>query len=372
MRLSAKLTEVRSQLTQTTANTKDRFLGLSKSARIVVTILAIAVLWMLTGIFGDGHKQIQSEKKFVKLKIVESVATERPLFILLNGVTKPEQGVVLRPEIDGAITKVIARDGDFLKAGQPIVTIDEENRRQLLAQAQSQMQSAKLQFQAAQKLFDKKLGSQTQLSDAKALLQSAEAGMSIAKSNLDKATIRAPFDGYVDLIRVKKGDYVSNVLQSVICEFTSTNKLKVSTFVSQVDVQNISEGLKAGVDLPNGIKREGVVTFVSKVADPSTRTFPVDIAVDNSDNLLRVGESVKVTLGVDGDVKLHKIPKSGIVLDLAGNIGVKVVDPDSRVLTKEIKIVDEDADAFWVSGLDEQERIIIFGAQYVQDGDPAL
>ncbi|MDF3046911.1 MAG: transporter [Candidatus Midichloriaceae bacterium] len=336
--------------------------------KIAGIILVILSLWMASGIF--KHKTTtQPAKPVAKAKVVKSQAQLRNTSLRFNGVTKAHKGATLRPEVSGIVSKVIAHNGDFLKEGEVILKIDEENRKKLYQQAKSELESAKMQFAAARIVYEKQLSSKNNFVDATSKLNMAEAHFEKAKLELEKTNIKAPFDGYVDSINVKEGDYISNSIGSIICQFSSLEKLVAIIHASQADLNFINESSTANIITSKGAIIPGKVIFIGKVADPLTQTFPVEIEIKNAESQLRIGESIVVEVQSDTPLLAHYIPKSSLVLDSQGRIGVKTLSPDGIVMTKSIDIIDEEVDGFLVDGLSDEEYIITMGAAFVVDGE---
>lgn len=336
--------------------------------RFMILVLIVIGLWMASGSFKAKVKK-EDVRQAIKVRTMESKAASKSTILQFNGVTKSHKSITIRPEVAGAVTKVFAKDGDFLKAGSVILKIDEENRKKLYQQAESELGSARIQFEAARITYEKKFSSKNYFIEANSKLKMAEASLESARRALEKTSIKAPFDGYIEAIKVKEGDYVSNSIGSVIGQFSSLDSLIATAYASQADLDFINNAKEATVISASDNKIPGKITFVGRVADASTRTFPVEISVDNKQQLLRIGESVTVELKGNSTEGLHYIPKSSVVLDSLGKISIKTLGPDGSVATKCVIIKDEDSNGFWISGLDDIESIITMGASFVAEGE---
>jgi multidrug efflux system membrane fusion protein len=115
-----------------------------------------------------------------------------------------------------------------------------------------------------------------------------------------------------------------------------------------------------------------VVNFIGKMADPITKTFPIDLIIDNNGYNFRVGENIRVEALYTYDRPLHYIPKSCLVLSDDGEIAVRVIDENSIARRMRIIVRDEDEEGFWISGLHDEEDIITIGVAYVPDNQKVL
>ena len=342
---------------------------LSNSVKIILLIITIITLWMLTGIFKTGeHQTVKERNSAAKVKVVQSIAQERQVSITLNGYTKSSQSVEIKPETYGYVVKAMAKNGQFLKKGDPIIIVEPQNKDYAFKKAHAELEKQRLRYDAAQKIYEKELSSQGALKDALAELKSAEASFNQAKLDLDKTLINAPFNGYIDEVLVHEGDFI-NALNSVVAKFSSIDPLLVVVYVPQTLIGLVKDSKKVKAISDNDKVFDGKITFVSKVANPNTRTFQVEALINNIDESLHIGESIKLQIFFNEIKKLHSIPKSALILDTDGRISVKIMDETNQVKTIAVEIFDEDRDTFWVGGLPGEASIITLGNSYVKDGE---
>ncbi|WP_019593772.1 hypothetical protein [Thioalkalivibrio sp. ALM2T] len=110
------------------------------------------------------------------------------------------------------------------------------------------------------------------------------------------------------------------------------------------------------------------VRFVSRVAEPGTQTFRVEIAVPNPDEALPSGISAGVEIPT-AVVQAHKLSPAWMGLDDAGRVGVKTVDAADRVVFHAVEVIRAAVDGVWVTGLPETARVITIGHGFVTDGE---
>ena len=102
--------------------------------------------------------------------------------------------------------------------------------------------------------------------------------------------------------------------------------------------------------------------------DPVTRTYPIEITVDNADYSIRSGLTVSVRIA-QGSVEAHLISPALFALSDEGEIGVRTLDESNRVIFHVVKIVEDGPDGVWVSGLPSTSRLISVGQEFVTAGD---
>ena len=114
--------------------------------------------------------------------------------------------------------------------------------------------------------------------------------------------------------------------------------IKIEGYLSEFDVNKVSVGTKAFIEDSNGIKKNGIISFISPSAETSTRTFEITIEADNKDLSYKSGITTKIIIK-GSELKAHKIPPSILTL-LDDGTGVKAVDNENKVTfysTKTIK-----------------------------------
>jgi membrane fusion protein, multidrug efflux system len=109
------------------------------------------------------------------------------------------------------------------------------------------------------------------------------------------------------------------------------------------------------------------VTFLSRSADPTTRTFRVEVEVPNPDLAIRDGQTVEIAIASDG-ADAHLLPQSALTLNDQGTLGVRVVTAEETVAFAPVSILRDTTDGVWVDGLGDAASVIIVGQEFVTDG----
>ena len=117
----------------------------------------------------------------------------------------------------------------------------------------------------------------------------------------------------------------------------------------------------------NGKEIQGEVTFVSRSADQTTRTFRVEIEADNADLSISKGQTSEILIASDG-TQAHLLPQSALTLNDNGALGVRTVDDNSKVLFFATDIIRDTMKGVWLKGLPNKATVIVLGQEYVTDG----
>lgn len=345
------------------------------------------------------------------VRVIAMHSTARPIdtAVALRGQTEADRQVEMRAETSGQVVSEPLRKGRFVTAGQLLCALDPANRKADLAEAQARLREAQARVpeaqarvteaearleealindNAAQKLSQGGFASDTRVaatraavSSARAVLQAAESGLEstragiqsaharveAAQKEIDRLRITAPFDGLLESDTAELGSLLQPGLPcgTVI----RLDPIVLVGFVPETDVGRIATGATASARLIDGGSVSGVVTFLSRSADPETRTFRVEIDVPNPDLRLRDGQTVDIRIAADG-TKAHLVPQSALTLDDAGTLGVRVVDAGSRAQFVPVALLRDTEQGMWLGGLPERADIITIGQEYVIDGVP--
>ena len=138
--------------------------------------------------------------------------------------------------------------------------------------------------------------------------------------------------------------------------------------VSERDIARIKTGMAAGVRMVTGEQVIGEISYIAPNADPKTRTFRVEIEMDNQDRTLRDGVTASSIVNLE-PTQAFKVKASWLTLADNGDIGLRGVTENNKVIFIPVKILSQDNDGMWVSGIKPGTAIITLGHEYVSAGE---
>jgi len=285
--------------------------------------------------------------------------------IVVNGETAPARVVDMAAETDGRIEYVGVDRGTNVDKNAVIVRLDERDRKARLAQAEATVRQREVEYQGRLKLKGESYVSEAQLQEAVAQLEAAKTELKRAQLDLEYMTIRAPFDGALQERHVEVGDFVK--AGDPIARFVDNRKIIVTANVSELDAGYVKSGQKAQAQLATGETVHGTIRYVAPVADKATRTFTVELEVDNSDGGLRAGGTAELRVPAER-VLAHRVSPSLLTLDDAGNVGVKIINEEGEVEFVVADVALSTNDGVWVAGLPDLATIITVGQGFVVPG----
>ena len=307
-----------------------------------------------------------------------------------RGDNVSENSEMITISLEDRNEKLLSAEKDLERLSKELI-LNEKNRDNLLRQNVERIQLYEIEYASAKQLIDKGLSSKSKLSlasfnlaNAKAdkedikikfesTLANLEAQISNVKSvlkniklDIDKTSIKAPFDGIISEKMVEETEFIS--LGTPLFTIIDLDPIKIEGYLSEFDINKVSVGTKAIIEDSNGIKKNGIISFISPSAETSTRTFEITIEADNKDLSYKSGITTKIIIK-GSELKAHKIPPSILTLLDDDTVGVKAVDNDNNVIFYPTKAIKDTIDGMWVSGLPEEVNLIVSGQEYISIGE---
>ena len=212
--------------------------------------------------------------------------------------------------------------------------------------------------------------SESQLQTAETQLEIAKAGLRQAELNLERSVVKAPFSGQIGAVYVEPGEVVGPAMP--VIRLVSLRKVLIRLNVADRDVVSLEKDMAAQVRLQAvAVPFSGRVKNIAPVADEDTRSFQVEIEVDNPDGKLLPGMIARVELGREMPQESVLIPQDWVVTGLEDQ-GVFVVE-DGRAVWRVVELGEVVRDQVVVSsGLDVGDKVVVAGHRALNDGDAVL
>lgn len=347
-----------------------------KLAAIIVLIGFAA--WVSTGEFSsvgsasDAEKPKQETPKAEEkaparvVKVVVPPRSEHARAIRISGLTEADKRAVLATRVGGIIDKLPVRQGDRVKTGDLIMMLAAEDKVSAVDNAKALLAQRQAELDASERLAKTGNLPKLQLDTARSNLASAKAQLETAQAELDRNEVKAPFDGVVDRIPVELG---SAVMQGgEVATVLALDPVIARGEVSERDLGYVKIGDKASVRLVNGETVEGTVRYISRDASSATRTFRVEVAVPNADGAIPAGMTAEITLSAE-PTDAVVLPRSVVTLGDKGDLGIRAVDQNNKVVFYPIDLVDDRPNGLVLGGIPADARVIVAGQELVTDGD---
>lgn len=297
--------------------------------------------------------------------------------------------IAIRPQVSGFITKVHVDEGDVVKKGQVLFTIDQVQFQAAVSQAQAAVNSAqtavntaKMTADTKRQLFEKNIISaydnqlaQNNLQTAKAQLAQAQAALTTAQKNLSYTVVTAPSDGVVGTIPNREGSLASPSSMDPLTTISDNSKVYAYFSLTEKDLLDMTDNGTRSLDaaikampevklmLANGMiyPLPGKVATVSGVINTSTGAASVRALFDNPSGMLRSGSTGSVVIPVNSE-NVIVIPQKA-TYELQDKKFVYVVGKDNKLSARAIDVLPQsDGQNFVVlSGLQDGDQIVVEG-----------
>jgi membrane fusion protein, multidrug efflux system len=350
--------------------TKAKWGSLGLSLLIVIAL----VIWMATGevkVASDEapERQDSGDDQLTTVQVETLSARLHEPGLMLQGQLEPWSSVMLSAQVPGRVESLAVGLGEQVREGQTLLTIADEGRSAAVLRWQSRVRKLEADLAAARRLRASNLAAESEVLALESELVAANAELTSARQAISHLTPEAPFDGTINRKSVDTGDLVQ--VGSPLFQLVRVDRLKATAQIPQQSVGDVATGQAVRVDLLDGSRLSGIVTFVASAASPETRSFAVEIAVENPDRKRVAGGSASLRVALP-EVKAMFISPAYLSLGDDGRPGVKYVNGENRVEFGEVKLLSVSTDGAWVTGLPDEIRLITRGGGFVSTGEQVV
>ena len=349
---------------------------------IIGILIALSGALALTSCEGDAGKE---ETKEVEVKLDPKVTlgkVEMKPFtheIRVQGNVETDEDITLSAEMGGLITRINVKEGQTVRKGAIIATVDASVLSSNVQELQTQLEYAEYMLTKQEELQKRGVGSEFELETAKNQVNSLKASMRSLNTQRGKATIRAPFTGVIDQVFGKKGQMAGAA--SPIVRLVNNSSVDIVSTISEKHLANVQVGTPIRVTFPNYMDTvlNLKVSNVGNYIEPTNRTFRVMAKVpDNKILLPNMLAEVSIT-----DMKVDKgmvIPSKSILKDQNNNDFIFVARNEKTkdgVTTYEVTKIDVmiierfEGDALIETNIELKtgDNVVVEGARGIADGD---
>lgn len=333
-------------------------------------------------------------------KVDVALPVRQPItrYLEATGNTAPIKSVDLVARVQGFLQSIDYTDGDFVKEGQTLFTIEPETYKLKLEQAQAAEAGAQASLKQAQADFKRQsdlvarqavsqatLENSTSARDnAQANLQQAQVNTKIAQVNYGYTRVTAPFNGVVSAHLVSVGELVGAASPTQLATIVALDPIYVNFNVSEQDVLRIRASaarrgltsadlkrvpIEVGLQTETGYPHSGRLDYASPTVNQSTGTLAVRGVIPNADRVLLPGYFVRVRVPIEKQADALLVPDTSLGSDQGGRY-VLVVTAANVVEQREVKIGPRDNGLRVIeSGLKPDDRVVIAGLLRVIPGE---
>jgi len=282
------------------------------------------------------------------------------------GTAKARESVTVTASVSQTIAAVNFESGEFVKRGQPLVTLTQSQQSASVAAAQAEVRDAEQLYERNRRLADQQLIARASLDTQRAALEAARARVAAERATVADRVIRAPFDGVLGLRLVSEGTLVTPGTAITTLDDVSLIRLDFTVPESALSQVAVGQRINARSDAWPGETFSGLITTVDSRVDPVTRAVTARAEIPNPDRRLRPGMLLQV--GVERSARETLAIPELAVQQSGTQASVFRVDGDK---VKEVPVqvgARRRGEVEILSGLKTGDRIVVEGTVKLRDG----
>ncbi len=216
-------------------------------------------------------------------------------YIATQGTITSEENIMVSPEIPGIITKVFVKEGDRVRRGQVMATMDASALQSQFQQIYASYILAETTYERTARLWEQNIGSEMQLLQAKANKESLKAQMDAVNAQIANTRMIAPVSGTVDEVNLKLGEMANPGTNGI--RVVNMDDLKAEATVADRYAAFVKKGDNVKIFLPdlNDTIIEKI-SFVSQAINPQSRTIAIEAKVENKNQRLKPNMTAKLEI----------------------------------------------------------------------------
>ena len=330
------------------------------------------------------------------VNVVAAAQMDIPVYSEFVGQTYGQADIEIQPRVDGWVTALHFKEGDMVKAGQLLYTIDDIQLQNRVASAAAQVAEAnvmvektKADLDRVQPLAEMNALSKRDLDAAVAAYRAQQENLASAKAlynnsnvELGYARIQSPINGIIGVSKVQTGDYVSRAGgKNVINTISAIGAMRVRFSITENDYLEFKKKASAGMTadqieiemiLSDGsvYPEKGKLDFADRSIDALTGSLLVQAVFQNTDRTLRPGQYVKVRFVTDMQKDAILVPQQAIN-QMQNLYRVFVINDSSMIVPRPVKVGVRNGSNWVVTeGLKAGEKVAMVGNAILKPGIP--
>jgi membrane fusion protein, multidrug efflux system len=342
---------------------------------LLVLVLTLSFCWK--------QKEVAMEQKPLLVKAELPQKGTLAKYFNYKGTVSAWKTANIVPDASGRVGRILKKQGDKVGQGELLATLDmtslelmQKQARAAMAVAQTAYQNARLNAERMKKMLENKAISQMQYENTQLALDAADTQQKSAKANLDlvdytakNAYMKAPFAGIIAAKNMEEGDMINPMMgmgQSILTLMDlSTVKITVDAPAEEIERIRIGQKCQVRISSRPGEDFLGEVYSKNLAADPLSKTFKVEIRVENPEMRIKAGVYADIAIEYIRKENIYLLPISAL---LAGDKEV-MVDDNGVAHKRAVRIGEKDDSRFeLLSGVNPGELVLTEGNYDLKDG----
>jgi len=344
---------------------------LPTSPLLAALVLLALVLWLALGDLqrfqsGAPDTEEATTPPLTRVEYQTLEAISYPPQRTVQGQVEAVREVELRSRYGGRVTARPVTQGSMVEAGTVLLEFSRDALEAQLERVEGQLELARSELAGASSLRQRNLISQPELLRLQSNVSMAAAELAELRQTLAETRPEAPFDGVLDRLYVELGDVVQ--VGDSYARLIDDRRLKASGWVAQRDVFALRPGLATEIRLLDGSTLVGELTHIASRADDASRAFYIEAEFDNPERRRLAGASATLAIALP-EREVHSLSPALLELDSEGQLRIKHLDDEDRVVSSPVELVAGQASVAYVAGLPATVRLITLGGGFVTPGE---
>ncbi len=320
------------------------------------------------------EKELGAGKKVEATPINVTVSAVEPQnfkhFVEAQGVVTSKNIVMVTPQMGGAITGLFLTEGQMIKKGQLVATIDNSVMKESLVEIKTQLDLVTTLFNKQKTLWDQQIGTEVQYLQAKANKESLEKRIGTMNTQMGMSKVYAPISGTVEKVMQKSGEM--GMPGAPMAQIVNVSDLKVVAKVGDTYVGSVKKGDAITVKFPD-INKEFTtrISLVNALIDPASRTFGIEANIPNLGGSLKPNQVAIININDLSKGNSLVVSQNVVQKTEAGDLVYVAVVENGKKIAKSRTVktgIAYDGKIEILEGLTAGEMVITQGYQDLVDG----
>ncbi len=315
-----------------------------------------------------------TEKKAEATPIVVAVspiqAQSFKHFVEGQGVVTSKNIVMVTPQMGGTITSMILVEGQAVKKGQVVATIDNAVMKESMVEIKTQLELANTVFNKQKALWDQQIGTEIQYLQAKANKESLEKRIITMETQMGLSKVYAPISGVVEKVMQKSGEM--GMPGAPMAQIVNVGDLKITAKIADTYVGSVKKGDAITVKFPD-INKEFTtrISLVNALIDPASRTFGIEANIPSLGGSLKPNQVAIININDLSKANALIVSQNIIQKTELGDLVYVAVTENGKKIAKAKKVktgISYNGNVEILEGLTSGEMVITQGYQDLVDG----
>ena len=320
------------------------------------------------------EKELGAGKKVEATPITVSVtplqAQSFKHFVEAQGVVTSRNIVQVTPQMGGSLTGIFMVEGQSIRKGQLVATVDNSVMKESLAEINNQLDLAAILYNKQKTLWDQQIGTEVQYLQAKANKEALEKRINTLQTQMGMSKVYSPISGTVEIVRQKVGEM--GMPGAPIAQIVNVGDLKVTAKIGDTYVGSVKRGDAITVKFPDINKELNArISVVDALIDPASRTFGIEASIPNLGGSLKPNQVAVININ-DLSKANSLIIKQNLIqkTELGDLVYVAMVENGKKIArAKKVKTgISYNGDVEIMEGLTAGDNVITQGYQDLVDG----